>query len=149
MTNPDRSTFDVLVGRWEGNAIVHPNPWGGAGPARTSWHFRWDAASLFLLCDCRQIRADGSIFSAHGVLGVDPEQGDALWWWFDSYGFPPLDPARGRWDGNTLLLAKSTVRGTGRTSFHASGDVLECTIDARPVGQTDFAAVMSGSFLRA
>jgi hypothetical protein len=48
----------------------------------------------------------------HGVFTLDPSNGSTLWYWFDSFGYPPLEPARGGWEDNTLWLAKRTPRGS-------------------------------------
>ncbi|NMN70922.1 hypothetical protein AF71_00027350 [Rhizobium sp. 57MFTsu3.2] len=144
----EREKLELFLGRWEGRGTIHSNPWGGAGPTQTAWWFHWDEPRLFLLCDCREERSDGSVFSAHGVLGIDPVMRDPLWWIFDSYGYPPMDPARGSWDEQTLHLVKTTARGTGRTSFSRRKDCLECVVESRGIDEANFVRVMSGSFCR-
>ena len=51
--------------------------------------------------DYRQVREDGMEFYGHGVFLA---QGDEVWWWFfDSYGEPPV-PAVGGWVDGELAL---------------------------------------------
>ena len=143
-----RSTLSILEGEWRGSGEIFPNPWGGFGPTDTQWEFNWDRSRTFLLCDCVESRSDGSTFSAHGVLGIDPGNGTPLWWLFDSYGYPPLAPAQGEWEGDALVLTKETPRGTGRTSFAVRDGALHVLIESRVTGEAKFGRVMAGTFAR-
>ena len=99
--------------------------------------------------DFAEERTGGYRFDAHGVLTVDPGQNDYVWFWFDSYGFPPLAPSRGSWEGNSLLLEKQTPRGVGRSVFALELELFRYSVSSRPVGATEFMPVMEGTFIRA
>ena len=52
---------------------------------------------------------------------------------FDSIGYPPEVPARGAFDGDTLVLERTTPRGTNRTTFTLDGERLsqDIAVDGR------------------
>lgn len=142
-------SFDGLepfIGVWRGKGDIAPNPWGGAGPCRGSWSFRFDAARKAVIHDYEERRSGGDAFIGHGVWCGDGE--DLLWFWFDSYGFPPLSPARGGWRDNRLELVKSTPRGDGRSTWTCDGRRLTYLVEAKPAGEAAFARVMAGTFER-
>lgn len=128
---PDRSWFDNFVGEWTGAETLHPSPWTAGGSAEGKWSIRRDGAGLHLVFDYAEQRADGGRFDAHGVLARDPENGDVLLFIFDSFGFPPLSPARGRWEGSRLVLDKATPRGVGRTVFMLEADGFGYAVSSR------------------
>jgi len=142
----DMNTLNFFAGVWRGEGDIASNPWGGAGPCRGSWNFRLDPAGKNLIHDYEDRRADGSTFAGHGVWCG--HEGDLLHFWFDSYGFPPLDPARGGWDGDRLVVTKTTPRGQGRSTWTCDGKDLSYLIEAWPVGEGGFTRVMSGTYRR-
>jgi len=143
-----RDRLRCLVGTWTGAGRVHPNPFGPDGPTSGRWQFKMDADGLHLIGDYAEERAGGHRFNGHGVLAIDPESLDAIWFWFDTYGFPPLMPARGGWDGDRLVLEKTTPRGVGRTIFSVSGQTLHHEVAARMAGEEAFRAVASMELVR-
>ena len=145
---PLHERLKALVGNWAGEETLFPSPWGPGGTARGSWRFAFDASGFNLIHDYNEERSNGQHFDAHGVLAVDPEAAEYVWFWFDSFGFPPLNPARGNWDGSTLMLIRHTPRGIGRSFFELAGDRFTYRIDSKVKGQDDFAPVMEGTFLR-
>ena len=119
--------FAPLFGHWQGSEEQYASPWSTAGPARAMMSFRAEIGGAAVVNDYRQVRADGSEFSAHGVFLVD----DALtisWWLFDSIGSPPV-PATGGWAAGELTLTKITERGTASHRFAIDGDELTYAID--------------------
>ena len=68
---------------------------------------------------------------------VDPSTGSIVWFLFDDYGFPPVDPARGGWKDGCLELVKSTPRGVGRTQLELSEQGLVYTVDFTPPGANE------------
>ena len=110
-----RRSLARLQGHWTGTGVLHPNPWGPSGPTTGTWTFRLDACGHHLLHDLAEVREAGGTFAGHGVMCVDPAAGGIVWFWFDSYGQPPLEPARGTWDGDLLVLRKHTPHGHGRS----------------------------------
>jgi hypothetical protein len=141
--------FGDFVGEWIGEAEVMPNPWTPSGPARGDWSFRLDRAGVNLIHDYRHLGDEGSWFEGHGVLTVDPESREILWFWFDRYGHPPVPPSRGGWEGNSLILEKTTPRGVGRSVFTLADDRLGYEVSSRGPAETLFTPVMIGTYRRA
>jgi hypothetical protein len=139
-------SLEPFLGVWRGGGDIAPNPWGGTGPCHGSWSLRFDAARKALIHDYEERRADGSVFAGHGVWCADAD--DLVWFWFDSYGFPPLEPARGGWRDGRLELTKSTPRGQGRSTWTCDGRRLTYLVEAKPTGEAAFARVMAGAFER-
>lgn len=146
--SPLHQSLARFEGRWTGEGEVFPNPWGPSGPSRGHWEFRFDPARLALIHDFSEERPGGYRFDAHGVLTVDPTAGEIVWFWFDNYGHPPLDPSRGNWEGDRLTLVKHTPRGIGRSLFTVGPDHFTHEIDSRLNGQADFTPVSRGEFRR-
>ena len=86
--------------------------------------------------------------AAIAYKAIDPETGDWLLFLFDSYGFPPLQPARGRWEGNRLVLEKTTPRGVGRTVFEIGPDRFTYSVASSAHGAATFTPVMDGVYRR-
>lgn len=137
-----------FVGDWEGDGEIFPNPWGPAGRGHGKWSIRLAAAGFSLIQDFAEVREGGHRFDAHGVLTVAPEVGDYVWFWFDSYGFPPLHPARGNWQGSSLMLEKTTPRGIGRSVFELHHDGFDYRVESKLNGEEHFAPVMAGHFAK-
>lgn len=136
-----------LEGDWTGEGEVYPNPWGPSGPTQCAWKFRMAHSGFHMIHDYREVR-DGSFrFEAHGVISVDPSTESIVWFLFDDYGFPPVDPARGGWKDGCLELVKSTPRGVGRTQLELSEQGLVYTVDFTPPG-ADEPMVVARSTLR-
>ncbi|KAA2236320.1 DUF1579 family protein [Salinarimonas soli] len=121
-----------LLGTWEGEGEIHPSPWSAGGPARGRWSLRLGPGGHCLVGDYAEERADGEAFAGHGILAVDRERDELLWFWFDSLGLPPVEPARGAWHGDALVLVKRTPRGVGRTTFDLAGDGLVHAVTFEP-----------------
>ena len=145
---PLHDSLARLDGSWAGEEEVFPSPWGPGGPAQGRWNFRFDPARLSLIHDFTEERAGGHRFDAHGVLTVDPAAGQIVWFWFDSFGYPPLAPSRGGWDGDRLILVRHTPRGTGRSVFTIAADRFTHEIGSRLTGEADFTPVMRGVYHR-
>ena len=143
-----RAQFAALEGEWFGAETIHPSPWGPGGPAEGKWQIRRDGSGLHLVLDYAERRADGTSFDAHSVFAIDPETGDWLLFLFDSFGFPPLQPARGRWEANRLVLEKTTPRGVGQTVFEVEADQFRYSVASRTHEATSFTTVMDGAYRR-
>ena len=139
-------SLDLFAGTWRGGGEVAANPWGGSGPCRGAWSFRFDTARKAMVHDYDETRADGTTFSGHGVWCAHED--DLLWFWFDSYGFPPLSPSQGGWRDGALVLTKTTARGVGRSSWTCDGRILTYRVEAQPAGQSGMMQVMQGRFER-
>lgn len=146
---PEHARLARMAGEWSGGEQLEPSPWGPGGAARGNGVYRMVTDGMALAQDYQQEKEDGSIaFRGHGVFAIDPNNGDVLWWWFDSMGFPPDGPARGRWDGDTLTLEKSSSQGEARYVYRLLDDSYEFSIENRFPGQRDFCLFMRGTYLR-
>lgn len=137
-----------LVGDWAGSGHVEPNPWGPSGATECTWCFRLGHGDRHLVGDFVDVREGGFRFEAHTVLTVDPATDEMLWFWFDSYGFPPLEPYRGRWQAGGLDVEKRTPRGVGRVRIALDGESLDFAVASRGHDTDTFAEVMRGRFAR-
>ena len=144
---PQHELLARLVGDFEGDEELQPSPWGPGGPARGRGSYRSVTDGMAFTQDYEEEKDGAIVFRGHGVFTVDPESGDVLWWWFDSMGFPP-EPARGRWDGDTLLFEKQTPRGDARYRYDFAGDGYRFTIENRFPGQVEFSEFMHGNYRR-
>jgi hypothetical protein len=95
-TGPVHARLLAFVGEWEGTESVEPSAWGKGGPATGRTDFRGDLDGFALIQDYVQLKESVITFRGHGVFTVDPQTQEVLWYWFDSVGFPPDLPARGR-----------------------------------------------------
>ena len=145
---PPDQRLALLVGDWEGDEQVFPNSWGPGGPGRGKWTFRLDASGFNLIHDFSEIRDGGYQFDAHGVLTVDPATREFFWFWFDSYGYPPLNPSHGNWQGSTLTLEKTTPRGVGRSVFALGANLFDYRVENKLNGEAMFTPVMTGRFVK-
>ena len=146
----EHAKLQRFVGSWIGDEILAPSPWGPGGPAVGRSHMRVALDGMAMLMDYEEEKDGVIVFRGHGVFGVDPQSGEALWWWFDNMGIPPLSPSRGTWDGDTLTFVSSSERGTGRYTYRFEGrDRYDFRIENRFPGQPDFSDFMRGSYRRA
>jgi hypothetical protein len=104
--------------------------------------------------DYRQVRADGEEFSGHGVFMIDSADGMSsvarlpiLWWFFDSYGYPP-QPAHGGWQDGELIMQKTTPRGMAEHRFAIADDQLSYRIRLRLDDTTELEDFLSGKYRR-
>lgn len=145
---PSHDLLSTLVGDWAGSGYVEPNPWGPSGATTCTWRFRLGHGDRHLVGDFVDVRDGGFRFEAHTVLTVDPGTDEMLWFWFDSYGFPPLQPYRGRWLGAELDVEKHTPRGVGRVRLVLDGGMLDLAVASRAHDTESFFDVMRGRFAR-
>ena len=162
-------SFWDLLGNWSGVEELSASPWSDTGTARAAMVFKLDLGGTAVVQDYRQVREDGvearerqradlsggrggsspltTELLAHGVLLADPaDPAVVLWWLFDSYGQAP-EPARGRWTGSTLELARPSPRGRVHHRFELGADVLTYAIDVAPDGQ-EVAPFLRGRYAR-
>ena len=112
---PDHAKLMRLAGRWAGDEVLAPSPWGPGGPAHGATTLSVDLDGMALVQEYEETKDGQPMFHGHGVFVIDPHGSDVLWWWFDSMGFPPDGPARGRWDGERHRTQK---RKALRQVFH-------------------------------
>ena len=104
-----------LVGTWSGEETMKPSPWdprGGTAAAKIVSRTALDG--MHVVTDYEQKR-DGTVtFEGHGVFGYDAPRETYTMYWFDSMGFDPGGPARGRWENDTLSFEHETTMGRSR-----------------------------------
>ena len=110
-------------GSWEGTEQLAPSPWSPGGTATATMSFAVEAGGFALV---QGYRSDTGL-TGHGVFSVSGAE--VLWYWFDSIGYPPEVPARGAFEGDVLVLERTSPRGTNRTSFVVEGDRLSQRVE--------------------
>jgi len=145
---PEHAKLMRFAGHWAGDEVLAPSPWGPGGPASGATTMRVGLDGMALLQDYEETKDGAVVFHGHGVFVIDPHGSDVLWWWFDSMGFPPDGPARGRWDGDVLLFEKTTPMGEGRYRYEFFGDRYTFAMSNRFPGQSDFTEMMRGDYAR-
>jgi len=138
----------AFVGEWEGDEEVAATAWGPGGPAFGRMSFRADLDGFVVIQDYLQQRNSRVTFRGHGVFTVDPETKEILWYWFDSFGFPPGDPARGRFEDNVLTLIRTSVRGSSRYVYRIDAQHCHFSIENKLAVDSDFSPMVSGKYLR-
>ena len=148
---PVHDHLAALAGTWTGAENLAPSPWAPGGTATGRHDFAVAAGGFALTQDYVEERDGGVSLRGHGVFAVDPASGEVLWFWFDSIGFPPAAPSRGRLDaaGTAMVLEKTTPRGTQRATFARDGDVLHHRIEARLPDAPSFAPLVTATYRRA
>jgi hypothetical protein len=137
-----------FVGDWEGSEQLMPSAWGPGGIASGRMTFRAALAGFAVLQDYVEHK-DGQVsFLGHGVFTVDPETEDILWYWFDSFGFPPSEPARGSFEGDVLTMSRVTPRGAARYTYQLTENQCTFTIENKFPGQSEFSRFMTGTYAR-
>ncbi len=140
--------LEVFEGAWEGEERLSHSPWAPAGTARGEVVYRRGVEGIVVVQDYVQERQGQNTFTGHGVFTVNPSNGSILWYLFDSYGYPPLEPARGGWEGDTLRLTKRTPRGEARHTFRFEGDRYHYRVENRYDGEGDFSVFLTATYLR-
>lgn len=147
-TRPFHSLVGRFIGTWKGYGEVLPNPWGYSGATSGQWQFSLALGNKHVLADYREQRHDGSAFEGHGLMMQDQESRGILWFWFDSYGHPPIPEARGKNDGAALIFEKVTPRGRGRTTLSVADDHLHHEAAFQSHDASNFTVVARGRYGR-
>jgi hypothetical protein len=110
---------------------------------------RLDLDGFFVVQDYVEEKDGRVAFRGHGVFGYDAQAGTYAWYWVDSMGFVPDAPARGQWQGDTLLLEKTTPRGRARYLHRISPEgSYEFSIESSFDGGATWLKFMSGTYRR-
>ena len=112
--------LQAFVGDWDAEETLSASPWGPAGVALGKSQARVGLDGFFVLHDYVQEKAGQVVFRGHGIFGWDgnaPEGGCYTWYWVDSMGSVPAQPARGQWQGDTLSLLSTSPRGMARYTY--------------------------------
>lgn len=105
-----------LAGTFTGVDRIHASQWSDAESVRAEAEATWGLTGGVLVQRWLDHRAAGA-FELLNVFMADPASGEVLLYAFDSVGYPPDPPARGRWTDGTLVLLRTTERGESRTEF--------------------------------
>jgi hypothetical protein len=150
--NQQHQTLHRLAGKWIGEETMHPSPFGPGGKAIGLYDNRVACNGFFVVSDYDQITGNKLSYTGHAIFGVDPATQETTWYWVDTMGFPPPSPARGKWDGDTLVLigrdGKDQIHGRYTYAFEGDGRLrfkLENTQD----GGKSWHPFMEGSYTKA
>src|SRR6185436_7720828 len=102
--NEHHQKLHVFAGTWRGDEQLSPSPWGPGGHAVGHISLRVDVDGFYVTGDYHEDKDGRTVFRAHQLFGWDGHNNEYVWYWFDSMGFPPPSPSRGRWEGDTLLF---------------------------------------------
>ncbi|MBZ9817570.1 DUF1579 family protein [Mesorhizobium sp. CA7] len=141
--------LQALVGAWRGEEEVAATQWTDAGTATSELQAEAEFGGLFVVQRYRQ-RRDGTVsFGAHNVFGFDQESGLVTMHQFDSMGFVPMSPATGRWNGNELMLERSSPRGAARMAYSFDGaDAYRMKLQFNSAGSDAWQDMVSGLYRR-
>ena len=145
---PEHERLLAFVGEWQGDEELAPSAWGPGGAAFGRMSFRADLDGFAVIQEYIEQKNSHITFRGHGVLTVDPQTQDILWYWFDSFGFPPDEPARGRFEGEVLTMTRNSARGAARYVYRITPDVCEFSIENQFPGDADFSLFMKGKYTR-
>ena len=145
---PTHARLLAFAGEWEGTESVEPSSWGKGGPATGRTSFRGDLDGFAMIQDSVQLKDSLVTFRGHGVFTVDPQTQEVLWYWFDSVGFPPDLPARGRFEGNVLTLLRVTPRGSARYVHEITANDYRFSVENKFPGDGDFKLFMRATYTR-
>jgi Protein of unknown function (DUF1579) len=138
-----------FAGRWTGEETLEPSPWGPGGPAVGRTSAEVALGGMFVVSDYSEEKDGQVVFRGHGVFGWDPRAKQVNWYWFDVMGETPPAPARGAWDGDTLILRSTSPMGEGRYTYRFHGnDRYEFRIDNSFDGGKTFVKLMEGNYRR-
>lgn len=120
---PHHERLRALVGSWKGDEKMLPSPWDPqGGTAQAFMEARFDLDGMFVIGDYRQERGGKVTYRGHGVFGWDSLQSSYTMYWFDSMGTDPGGPARGKWEGDTLLFVMQSPMGHSRYEYRFQKD---------------------------
>jgi len=145
----DHRKLHRLAGSWVGEEALHPSPWGPGGPAVGRSSSRVSLDGMFVLTDYQEEKDEKVVFRGHGVLGWDARARQVTWYWFDSMGESPAEPARGSWDGDRLVLRSRHPRGESRYTYRFEGsDRYDFSIEGSSDGGKTWVKFMEGRYQR-
>ena len=145
----DHQRLQALVGTWRGEEQVAATQWTDAGTATAEAVAVAEFGGLFVVQRYRQ-RRDGTVsFGAHSVFGFDQQTSAVTMHQFDSMGLVPATPETGTWDGNRLMLLRSSPRGSARVTYDFdSNDRYRMRLEFQPAGGNSWQDMVSGVYSR-
>ncbi|MEB3044501.1 DUF1579 family protein [Rhizobium mulingense] len=142
--------LSAFAGVWEGEEHVAASAWTSEGKASAALSGEALFGGFFLEQHYRQTREGAVSFEARNVFGFDGSDQAYKLYQFDSAGFAPPSPASGEWNGNELVLTKTSPRGRQRTAFtFENEDCYRMGVSFSPAGSDTWQEVVSGIYRRA
>ncbi|EJC81619.1 hypothetical protein Rleg4DRAFT_3305 [Rhizobium leguminosarum bv. trifolii WSM2297] len=142
--------LNAFTGVWEGEERIAASAWTSEGPASAELFGETLFGGFFLEQRYRQTRGGAVAFEARNVFGFDASDQSYKLYQFDSAGFAPPSPASGEWNGNELVLMKTSPRGRQRTAFAFDNeDCYRMGVSFSPAGSDTWQEVVSGIYRRA
>ncbi len=111
-----------LAGHWQGEETMYPPDQPAGMQVQSVVQSRVELGGWFLLMGYAQLQDGAATYSAHGVMGCDHEGQHVTLHWFDSQGWNPVEPFRGKWDGDVLQLNCQSENGHDRLTYELQGD---------------------------
>lgn len=145
----EHKRLHAFAGEWIGEEQLAPSRWSAGGPAtaRVSAHVALEG--FYLVQDYSEAVDGRPTIQVHAVFAWDEEQRQVLLYWFDSYGFAPQAPGSGQWDGDTLVLTRTSSRGMARHSYRFEGvDSYHLKLENSFDGGQTWQPVMNGVYRR-
>jgi len=145
----DHRKLHRLAGTWVGEEKLEPSPWGPGGAAVGRISARVALDGMFVVSDYVEEKEGKVSFRGHGVFGWDPASRTVTWYWFDTMGANPPEPARGTWDADTLVLRVTTAGAQGLYTYRFQGDDRYAfSIESSFDGGKTFVKFMEGVYRR-
>jgi hypothetical protein len=139
----------ALAGEWTGDELIATTRWGQGGPATGRSSARFELGGRALLQDYREERDGKPALQAHAVFVAGQEPGEYAMYWFDSYGFAPVQPATGHWDGKRLVFLRTSSRGQTRHIYEMVVDgIYRLSLESSFDGGVNWEQVMQGEYRR-
>lgn len=137
----------LLEGRFHGVDRVAASAWSEPETARVTAVGDVELGGALLIQRLTETRAGGTFEAVHAFM-VDRESGDVLLYGFDTFGYPPEPAARGRFEGDRLVLLRATERGQSRTVFAPTPAGFDWSKEFRPAADAPWQPVVAGTLTR-
>lgn len=138
---------DLLLGHFTGVDELHASPWSAAQTATVEMRCTAELGGELIVMRVTEARTAG-VFEAVNVFMIDRDSGEVLLYGFDTLGYPPDPPSRGRLDHAELTLHRSTARGDSCTTFASAPTGLHWSKDFRPSPGAPWQRVVTGDVRR-
>lgn len=146
MTSVEGLTF--LSGEFTGVDEISASAWSSGGVAEVEVSGEWGLSGSLLIQRQSERREDGEVFETLNVFMADRATEDVMLYSFDSAGFEPHPPARGRLVDAELVLLRRTPRGESRTTYASLPDGYRWSKQYRPDESAEWQDVVTGTLHR-
>ena len=140
--------LQFLLGAFAGVEQIHPSAWSEAASAEAVAKGDPELAGALLLQRHAEQPSGGERFDAVNVFVRDAATDEVLLYSFDSAGYPPEPPARGRLQDSELVLDRRTERGESQTVYSATEAGYAWSKKFRPDADSPWQPVVSGDLRR-